>query len=126
MVLERDSSNLAVSQSVIQSTQEYFQYSQSLERVKYGHVSRGTRNKNGYAGKGQQQFSRQTVHSVFSCGVSSRYLATTSEQTEGFTYAVFAVNCRVCKTMRLIQLLVVTIYKCSRNAIVNPKPVSSH
>jgi hypothetical protein len=54
------------------------------------------------AGEGQQQFSREKVDSVLNCIVSSRYLAMTSEQTEGFACAVFIVICRVCKSVRLL------------------------
>jgi hypothetical protein len=38
----------------------------------------------------------------------------------------FVVICRVCKLVRLLELLVVTSYKCSVNPIINPNPVSSH
>jgi hypothetical protein len=39
---------------------------------------------------------------------------------------VFVVICRMCKSVRLLQLFVVTNYKRSVNPIINPNPVSSH
>jgi hypothetical protein len=36
------------------------------------------------------------------------------------------VNCRVCELAIALQLLVVTICKCSVNPITNPNPVYSH
>jgi hypothetical protein len=57
--------------------------------------------------------------------VSSRYLATTSEQTEGFICAVVVVISRVCKSVRLLKLFVVMSYE-PKNPIIDPNPVSSH
>jgi hypothetical protein len=51
----------------------------------------GLGTKNDCAGEGQNQFTRPTVQSVLSCIVRSRYLATTSGQTEDFMCAVVVV-----------------------------------
>jgi hypothetical protein len=40
--------------------------------------------------------------------------------------AAVTVICRVRKPVRLLQLLVVTICKCSINPITNPNPIYSH
>jgi hypothetical protein len=60
------------------------------------------------------------------CIVSSRYLAATSEQAEDVMGAVVRVSCSVCKSVRLLQLFVVTSYKSSVNPIIESDPVPSH
>jgi hypothetical protein len=56
--------------------------------------------------------------------VGIRYLATPVEDTEALMFGV--VICRVCRSVNLLQLLVVTSYKCSINSITDPNPVSNH
>jgi hypothetical protein len=46
-----------------------------------------------------------------SCIVSSRYIATTGEQTDDCTCFVVIKTYRVCKSVKLLQLFVVTGYK---------------
>jgi hypothetical protein len=48
----------------------------------------------------------------------NRYRAATVEDIEDFMFAV--------STVKRLQLLVVTSYKCSVDAIINPTVVSSH
>jgi hypothetical protein len=62
---------------------------------------------------------------VLSCIVSSRYLATTSEQTEDFMCAIVVVIYRVLKLVTVLQLIVLTSYKCSINLTINPNLMSS-
>jgi hypothetical protein len=52
--------------------------------------------------------------------VGNCYLAMPSKDIEDFTCAA------VCRSMKLLQLPVVTSYKCSINPIINPNPKSSH
>jgi hypothetical protein len=46
------------------------------------------------------------------------------QQTEDLVRAV--VDCRVCELVTALQLLVVTICKCSVNPITIPNPIYSH
>jgi hypothetical protein len=66
------------------------------------------------AGEAQQQFSSKSIEPVMSCIANSRYLTTTSEQTEA------------CRLVRVSQLFAITNYKHSINPIINPNPVSNH
>jgi hypothetical protein len=60
--------------------------------------------------------------------VRIRYQETTSEDIEDFMSAAVTVIYRVCKPVRLLELLVVMscVYKWSINPITNPNPVYSH
>jgi hypothetical protein len=53
--------------------------------------------------------------------VRLRYKATTSKATEDLVFSV--VICRMFKSVRLLQLFVVTSYKRSINTIINPNSV---
>jgi hypothetical protein len=89
-------------------------------------------NKNDCAGEGHQQFNRPTearesiVNRRSDWAVSSCCLATTSERTEHFMHAVVIVIYRVGKSMRLLQLFVVTGCKLSIKPIFSLNPMSSH
>jgi hypothetical protein len=52
------------------------------------------------------------------------YQETTNEDAEDFMCAAVTVVFRVCKPVRLLQLLVVTscVYKCAINLVTNPNP----
>jgi hypothetical protein len=53
--------------------------------------------------------------------------ATTDDDTADWEDLVHVgMNCRVCELGIVLQLLVVTICKCSINPITNPNPVYSH
>jgi hypothetical protein len=87
----------------------------------------GARNQEDCAGESQQQYtgldlklvgSRSRRLVVFGCIVSSRYLATTSEQTEDFTCAV------VVKSVRLLLSFVVTSIQRIKLPIQTPCLVS--
>jgi hypothetical protein len=59
--------------------------------------------------------------------VEIRHQATTGEDAAEWEDLVRAVvNCIVCELAIALQLLVVTICKCSINAITNPNPGCSH
>jgi hypothetical protein len=59
----------------------------------------------------QQQFTLpDPSESVLCYIVSRRYLATTGEQTEYSTCSVVLMTYRVCKSVRLLQLFVVTAF----------------
>jgi hypothetical protein len=47
-------------------------------------------------------------------------------KAENFVCAVVTVIGRVCRSAELLQLPVVTTYKCPINPVINPNPVSSH
>jgi hypothetical protein len=49
----------------------------------------------------------------------------TNEQTEEFMFAVVVVTDRMCKSVRHLQLVVVTNYICYINPIINQNSVSS-
>jgi hypothetical protein len=48
------------------------------------------------------------------------------KDSEGFTCAAVTVICSVCRSVELLYLTVITIYKCSINPITNSNPVASH
>jgi hypothetical protein len=96
-VLARASSNLPSSQS---SQLTRLKASRAVRQSNMVMSPMGLGTKNRCAGEGQQQFSSQSVESVLSCIVSSRYLATAGEQTEDFICAVVVVIYIVCKLVR--------------------------
>jgi hypothetical protein len=56
-------------------------------------------------------------------GVGSRYQTTTGEHTADWEdLARIVINCTVCELTIALQLLVITIRKCSVNPITNPNP----
>jgi hypothetical protein len=69
----------------------------------------GLGTKNDCVGEHQQQFTRQTSKSALSFIVSSRYLTTTSEQTEDFMCAVVLMLSRLCESVRPLRLFVVRV-----------------
>jgi hypothetical protein len=94
--------------------------SQRRETVKHDHESQGTRNQiiTG-AGEVKQQFNiqtefsqlwdiRQPVMTLTEEIVRIYYQETTSEDVEDFMCATGTVIFRVCKPVRLLQLLVIT------------------
>jgi hypothetical protein len=61
---------------------------------------------------------------VLSCNVRCCYQAMTSKDKEGLVFT--AVICRVCRLVKVLQLLVVMSHKRAINSIINPTPVCSH
>jgi hypothetical protein len=66
---------------------------------------------------------RPPVCEDMSLGTGERPLVKTADW-ESLVHAV--VNCKMCELAIALQLLVVTICKCSINTITNPNPVYSH
>jgi hypothetical protein len=71
---------------------------------------------------------RQPVRTLAEDIVRIRYQETTSEEIEDFMCAEVTVIFRMCKQMRLLQLLGVTrrVDKVSINRVTNSNPVYSH
>jgi hypothetical protein len=71
---------------------------------------------------------RHSVRTLAEDIVGIRYQERTSEYIEDFMCGAVTVIFRVCKPVRLLQLLVFTgcMYKWSINRVTNPNPVYSH
>jgi hypothetical protein len=69
----------------------------------------GLGTKNDCVGEHQEQFTRPTRKSALSFIVSSRYLTTTSKQTEDFLCAVVLIISRLCESVRPLRLFVVRV-----------------
>jgi hypothetical protein len=77
--------------------------SQSRQTVKYGHESHGSQNQESLVARTSSNL--VVSQRVLSCIVSSHYLATTSEQTGDFIWAVVVVICRVCKSVKTVIVI---------------------
>jgi hypothetical protein len=74
----------------------------------------------------RELLSRQVASKQWQFVAGSEQSPLTNEQTEDFTCTVVGAIYKVCRSVRLLQLFVITSYTPSRYPIINPNPMSNH